>query len=188
MEAVMRALLVLLLLVSFTPGVLAQSRPVAHRGAWISLGYGADPWWSTCLRCERAERTVPANDLGDGGYIAVGGTLNSSVLLGAQVDFWGRQRDSEEVVLFSGIVQGYPLGGGGLYLKGGVGAGTSSPARGDTQDRHWGVGLIAGTGYDLRLYRAWIVSPYLHYVRLTPGRDSPAEKSTLQFGLALSWY
>jgi hypothetical protein len=186
MEVVMRALLVLLLLVSFAPSVLAQSRPVAHRGAWISLGYGADPWWSSCLTCERSSVALPAGDLGEGGYIAVGGTLNSSLLLGAQVDFWGRQRDAEQLILLSGIAQAYPFGGAGLYVKGGVGAGTSSTAGEDTRDRLWGV--LAGTGYDLRLNRAWIVSPYLHYVRLTPRRGSPAEKSTLQFGLALSWY
>ena len=173
--------LVVFILLVLTPiSSRCQTDEPVRRGFWLSAG--AEAFLLGCSTCG-AHTFVPRPDLGEGGYGAFGWTLNPQVLLGLQSDFWARDENPEQVVLFSAVAQVYPSQRSRLHLKTGAGRGIYTPPASRAHGYGWGG--MAGVGYDLRVHQAWHVAPYLHFVRLSVQGESPR---TLQFGVATSWY
>lgn len=126
------AMVVALVLVTSNPG-LAQRRLDTHQGYWLFIGGGAG--W--------LEGTT-----GGGFTVRMGGTPTKKVLFGGEVVTWVRGGGSTTNIAATGVI--YPFyeqtgkPGHDLLFRGSFGlAATDGGAT--------GIGLLGGTGYDLRL-------------------------------------
>jgi hypothetical protein len=165
--------MVVLLLSSLTPEVLAQEPPpglvevkeAGRRGFWFGVGLGAGG---------------ESNDVLDGsvrGYsdlfyqptisLRAGGTAGNHWRLGGEVLSWineeGDAVESLSSALF--VAQFYPLHSAGFYLKGGVGLGRNAVDFdygfdvGDT-----GLAGLIGAGYEIRLGSRVYLNPAVDLV------------------------
>jgi hypothetical protein len=165
--------MVVLLLSSLTPEVLAQEPPpglvevkeAGRRGFWFGVGLGAGG---------------ESNDVLDGsvsGYsdlfyqptisLRAGGTAGNHWRLGGEVLSWineeGDAVESLSSALF--VAQFYPLQSAGFYLKGGVGLGRNAVDFdygfdvGDT-----GLAGLIGAGYEIRLGSRVYLNPAVDLV------------------------
>jgi hypothetical protein len=134
------AVLVALVLATANPG-LAQRRPDTHQGFWLNIGGGAG--W--------LEGTS-----GGAFTVRMGGTPTKKVLFGGEVVTWFRGGASSTNIAATGML--YPFyeqtgkPGHDLFFRGSFGLAA-------TDGGSTGVGLMGGTGYDLRLANNLYVTP-----------------------------
>lgn len=149
----------------------AASHPQERRGFWIGFGAGVGSAHATCDECDGDDReTAPA------GYVRLGGTLSERLLLGADFTFWSKEQDGVTLNLYNAAatLTLYPAPASGFFIKGGVGLALT-----DTQFREGsttitvdpgaGVGLLAGAGYDVRVWRRISVTPAVNFWYGTAG-------------------
>jgi len=144
--------------------VVSAAHPQERHGFWISLGIGAGSAQVTCDGCEGGRETDFV------AHIALGGTLNDHFLLGADTNFWSKEKEGVTVNLYNALatVTFYPVASSGFFLKAGAGL---SFADNDlrngsttvTVDFGNGLGLIAGAGYDLRIGRNTSITPAVSF-------------------------
>lgn len=127
------------------------------------------------------------------GYLKLGGTVNRSLLLGAEAQLWGATyyaNPQYDRVLGSvlGIAQVYPIPEGGFWLKGGLGWALSNLrtydafgtiSNQDQYGRAWSLGL----GYDLPVSRSVSITPSLDLVG--QHYDDHSERM-LNFGIGIT--
>ncbi len=129
-----------LVLASASPG-LAQRRADTHRGFWFAAGGGAG--W-----LEGAS--------GGSIYVRMGGTPSRKALFGGEVVTWFRDGGSTTNIAATGLL--YPFyettgaPGHDLFFRGSFGLAA-------TDGGSTGLGLMGGTGYDLRLADNLYVTP-----------------------------
>jgi hypothetical protein len=141
--------------------------PQIRRGFWIGFGLGAGAGTDHCGQCESNHEWGAALD------VRLGWALNQHVLLGTEINAWGRDvSDDTSVYLYDwlGAVTVYPMRESGFFLKAGLGAGYQDTEYriGNTTVRSEqgpGLGFMAGTGYDIRVWRKWSITPALTYWR-----------------------
>jgi hypothetical protein len=151
--------------VGFASVASAASHPQERRGFWIGFGAGVGSAHSTCDECDGGGReTAPA------GYLKLGGTLSERLLFGGDFNFWSKEQDGVTLNLYNAAatLTLYPAPASGFFIKGGLGV-----ALMDTQFREGsttitvdpggGVGLLAGTGYDIRVGRNISITPAVNY-------------------------
>ena len=156
---------------------LNESFPHVRSGFWLSVGGGPGEGNVEC-DCPGLARNDPWNGGGSGGSItiAVGGTTNPKLQLGAELSVWERRSDIDNNRITSGIglltfiAKYYPSQSGNFYLKGGMGVGTGTLERevnigGDTiKLESSGLGMQFGLGYDILLgkMQQFALTPYLN--------------------------
>lgn len=139
-----------------------------RRGFWVGFGFGAGSGTDYCGQCE-SDR-----EWGFAGDVRLGWALNQQVLLGTEINVWSRELGDDTTVSFYdvlGVVTVYPLAReSGFFLKAGLGAGYQDTEyrSGNTTVRSEqgpGLGFMAGTGYDIRAWRKWSITPAFTYWR-----------------------
>jgi hypothetical protein len=130
--------------------------PQTRQGFWIS---GGPSWGSLDLACSGCETDR------EGGLtllLAMGGTLGPGVLLGGELEGWGKEIGGVDLTVghLSGVVYWYPRPAAGLFLKGGAGLAVYSVDAGPLGDEEdSGLGLHGGVGYDIRVGRNLSLTP-----------------------------
>jgi hypothetical protein len=199
-------MLVGLLVLTLAPGGAAAQQPGMQyrQGFWIGFGLGPGVGQIDCERCG----PLVDNDPWDGGtgvgfYLAMGGTPRPNLLVGGEINGYGRRNDAqnrEATLSMAGVVvQFYPAPASRLFLKGNAGFGGYRLAgAGDSVIEGQGWALQAGVGYDLLLTRRFALVPHVNVVQVfaesAEGRNQgqavfgPENPRYLQFGLGFQWY
>jgi Outer membrane protein beta-barrel domain len=146
--------------------------PQERHGFWIGFGagYGSANGSFDCDDCGDDEREGSFT-----GFLKLGGTLSSNVLLGVESNVWVKEESGTTLTLGSvtGTITVYPSATGGFFLKGGFGASVidTSAKFGsfDVSASQTGWGLLAGIGYDLRVGRNISLTPCVNYTYGKPG-------------------
>ena len=153
------------------PPLASAGHPQERHGFWIGLGGGVGSAKATCDDCGSSNR-----ETGVAGYIKLGGTLNEHLLLGAESNVWSKTQEGVTVNFynFAATLTVYPQPASGFFLKGGVGLSLV-----DTQFREgsatlsidpgYGLGVITGAGYDVRVGRNISITPTVNFWYGKPG-------------------
>ena len=199
---------VLIILVLLGGGaVLHAQAPAAgshyREGFWIGFGVGAAQGYIDCSPCGPLLPEDPwEGGSGFGLYAAMGRALQPTLLLGGELNVYGKRDSAQErdATLWglSAVAQFYPLAASGLYLKGGGGLGGSIMAGGPGLIESGGWSAQGGVGYDLRLGRRFALAPFANFVQVfsegAAGRNQevlaqgPRNPRYVQFGLGLHRY
>jgi hypothetical protein len=137
-----------------------------RHGFWLNLGIGAG---------REQSRFADENDWTEGltkptGQLALGGTVNQNLRLGAQIGGWAdtRYEQGDRVTDYLGTLllvgQFYPSRRSGFYLKGGAGfSRVGTDVEGPFDIHEDGFGWTAGLGYEIRLSRALFITPFADF-------------------------
>jgi hypothetical protein len=132
----------------------SASNPPARQGFWIGFGIGYGSAHATCDGCIAGKR-----ESGGVGYLNLGGTLSDRLLAGVEVSGWSKEHEGVTLNLYNilGTLTIYPrpssnfflkFGGGLAFLDNDFKAGPTTI----TVDQGNGVALLAGAGYDIRVW------------------------------------
>jgi hypothetical protein len=189
-----RVCAIVLALLCVTSVVEAQANnKQARQGFWIAFGLGAGTYNLSCSGCSYDSKT----DLS--GTFRMGGTVNQKILIGGESMGWYHTENNIDqwAGALSGVVLFYPSATGGLFLKGGLGVSYfTASATGYTSESLTAFELTGGLGYDIRLGRAFSITPYFNgyygfpasYTDLGSTVGTSVSQSLLQIGLAASWH
>ncbi|HET6797986.1 MAG TPA: hypothetical protein VFH40_12570 [Gemmatimonadales bacterium] len=159
-----------LLALAIAPAANGQQGDV-RQGFWIGggLGYGT-------LGCNGCDRLG-----GVSGYLKLGGTLRQNILLGVEINGWGKSEFGQTMTMgnMSGAAYWYPVSNGGLFLKAGLGYSVMD----DGFSSETGLGLLGGLGYDIRVGRNVSVTPVANWYR---GSFNPGGLNVLDIGLGIT--
>jgi len=132
-----------------------------RNGFWIGFGFGYGSAQVSCDGCGNASRQG-----GAAMFLKMGGTLSRKVLLGGELNAWGRAENGGGVALgnTSAAVYFYPAANSGFFIKGGVGYASylSLDSEGTSADGS-GWGGVAGLGYDIRVGRSVSLTPVANF-------------------------
>jgi hypothetical protein len=152
-------------------GFASAEHPPERHGFWLGIGGGYGSADATCDDCGSGDRQNGAV-----GYFKLGGTLNESVLLGAEFNVWTKEQEGVRVNFYnaSGTLTLYPVSSAGFFLKGGVGASFVDTEVRDgnvriSTDLGSGFGLLGGAGYDVRVARNISITPSVDFWWGQPG-------------------
>ena len=169
---------------------LAAQRTLDRSGLTVAFGVGAGNRDIRCTGCE-VER-----ESGAVAYLLVGGTLSPRLVLGGEINGWGRTDGPEEQSIASlmAVAHFYPAADRGLYLAGGAGL-TSFHRENDVESvTSNGYGLQLGAGYDVRVASGFSLTPYVQWVRGfggdadVDGESLDLDPDYLQVGLGFTWH
>ena len=179
--------------------VAQAQHPQTREGFWIGFGFGYGSAGLTCT--SPCAFNSSAKGGGATGYIKLGGTLNSKVLLGGEVNGWTKNisgatpTTTETVGNVSGAVYFYPAPASGFFLKGGVGFADYILSGGGSSVSGSGFGFLAGLGYDIRVGRNVSLTPTANFYFGADGDVSdvsgtaPSVKHTvIDFGLGITFH
>jgi hypothetical protein len=213
----MKRLLLVASLVSLlgSPGSLAgqeSSTPDYRSGFWIGFGLGPGHAQIDCSACG----PIPAGDPWAGGtglsaYLVMGGTPRPNLLLGGELNMYGKESPSSEREALLGsvalVAQYYPFASSQAFIRGGAGFGHyfltshyythSFLGRTASGLESTGFAVQGGAGYDLLLTRRLALVPFANLVKLlatgeidagTGAALSPSNPWYAHFGVGLHWY
>lgn len=181
----------------------AASRQDQREGFWLGLGVGAAQGYIDCAPCGPLLPDDPwEGGTGFGLYLVLGGAVRPNLLLGGEVNVYGKRSNAlqRDATLggISAVAQLYPLPASGLYLKGGAGLGGSIMAGGPGLIQSGGWTLQGGAGYDVRLGRRFALAPFANFVQVfsegAEGRNQgesaqgPRNPRYVQVGIGAHWY
>jgi len=140
-----------------------SGRSQLREGFWIGFGFGYGSANITCDGCE-VDREGSVT-----GFIKLGGTLNSQILLGVESNAWVKTVGDVRWTVgnLSGTVTFYPQPSTGFFVKGGLGFSYVSAemlvggARLTYDETGWG--FLTGVGYDLRVGRNTSITPAFNF-------------------------
>lgn len=182
-----------LVLVALTAGSLAAQDVPERKGFWIGFGLGAGVNLSQGLD----DKSL----WGGNGYIRLGGTPKSNLLLGGEAIGW--TVDYKSVTLSRGNVHfvalWYPNVRSGFYLKGGIGGASiarhKESGNTTTTTTKGGFGAGLGTGYELKIGRNIYLVPSADLLIQAFEKetdpvlgDIPGTNTLLLFNLGLTWH
>jgi hypothetical protein len=167
----------------------AHAQQPARQGFWGSVGGGYGTAKLGCSNCGDISREGSFS-----GFLVMGGTLSSSLLIGLEVDGWVKTINNDPLRLggLNGILQWYPAASLGLFVKGGVGL---AYARGDLRFPtsvfvdDTGLGYLLGVGFDFPVGSGVAVSPVASFYGGNIGDVQNAqgvEFTVFQFMIALT--
>lgn len=148
-----------------SPSVASAGHPQERQGFWIGFGAGYGSAFATCDDCGASKR-----ENGGVGYLNLGGTLDDHLLLGVEVSGWSKQQEGVTLNLYNilGTLTIHPRPSSGFFLK--VGAGGAfmdtdihEGSKTITVDLGNGLGLLAGAGYDVRVWRNVSITPGVNF-------------------------
>lgn len=160
--------LVPLLLLTLPPALAAQrgaapDAPPPRQGLWLAAGGGIGREDESCTGC-----TTMSRQTGTVAYLAFGGTLSSSVRLGADLTAWRKSTTvgDEYTGTLTAVALLYPFGTSGFHFKAGAGlAGISLEPSSFASASGTGPGGIVGMGYDLSLGRRVAITPTIGWMK-----------------------
>jgi hypothetical protein len=174
------------LLASVFIGRPAEGQVEAQRrqGFWFSAGVGDGSAIVTCDGCGGGRVGGPS------GFLALGGTPNPHLQLGAETDLWFHSEQGVDLTIGTVTLTGYfyPSRTDGLFLKAGVGMAFSEASAGGQSVGHQGLGGLLGIGYDLPVSRKVSVVGYGSWnvgSLGSIGEFGTATENTYQFGLGI---
>jgi len=147
-------ILAVLAILAAVPAAAQHSQ--TRQGFWIS---GGPSFGSLDLACDGCETD---RESGLTLLLAMGGTAGPGLLIGGQVEGWGKEIGGVDLTVghLSGVVYWYPRPASGLFLKGGGGLALYSVDAGPLgEEEDTGLALHAGVGYDLRVGRNLSLTP-----------------------------
>lgn len=118
-------------------------------GFWFNVGLG---WGSAgCEECL-------SRDNGLSGGLSLGGAVSNRVLLGVGTTGFAKSIEGEllSIGTLDARIRVYPSLRSGFFLNGGLGVGTFSYA----DDTEFGLGLMLGVGWDIRVGRNVSLTPF----------------------------
>ncbi len=149
--------------------VADRSSHARRSGLWFSAGIGAGN-----ERFDARDGLGWSDGKGGGsGYLKLGGTVNSSLLIGAEAQLWAAANSGQTydraLGSLMGIAQFYPSPAGGLWLRGGLGWARDNlrtyPSPGVTMSSDInGTAYALGLGYDVPVTRGISITPSLDLV------------------------
>ncbi len=150
-------LLALIGMGALTPRDAAAQHPQKREGFWfnVGLGYGT----LGCQDCTGREG-------GLSGGLALGGTINSRLLLGAASNAWTKSEDGVTLTVstLTAAIRFYPSSTGGFFLLGGLGLGRinvgASGGGFSLNASTTGTGALIGLGYDFRIGANVSLTPF----------------------------
>jgi hypothetical protein len=151
-------------------------RPIsknAREGFWFNAGLGEG--WLGCDNCEGRHAG------GLSGGLSLGGTLSPRVLMGIGTTGWAKSvlGDTLTVGTVDLRLRFYPWASSGVFVTGGIGAGSISFA-GETEI---GGGAVLGLGIDLRIASNVSVTPFWNGFAM---RSSTLDANVGQIGLGVT--
>jgi hypothetical protein len=160
----------------------AAQHPQVREGFWAGVGAGWGSMGLSCDGCDGVDRTGSYT-----AYLALGGTLRSNILLGAEFNGWTKSESGATVRLAnaSAAAYWYPMVQSGLFLKGGAGYSRLSADDGSVSASDDGFGLLMGMGYDVRVARTTSITPVLNYFR---GGFDGGSADVVQLGLGVTFH
>jgi hypothetical protein len=166
----------------------------AREGFWGGFGVGAGSTGADCTVCS-SDRLR-----GFSGYVRLGGTVSSHVLLGGEANGWVRSRNgTDETMGFAMFIASlYPSAEGPFFLKLGIGGMTFTEDNGLFRITAKAPAGSIGVGYDIRLGRMFSVTPFFDALASSPaaftvvGTSTPSGEdlklNLLQLGLGFTWH
>ena len=166
---------------SFATPAAAQHAQT-REGFWAGVGAGWGSMGLSCDGCDGVDREGSYT-----GYLALGGTLRSNVLIGAEFNGWTKSQEGATVRLanVSAAAYWYPMVQSGLFLKGGAGYSRLSAEDGIVSAADDGFGVLAGLGYDVRVGRTTSITPVANYFR---GAFDGGSADVFQLGLGVTFH
>jgi hypothetical protein len=166
----------------------------AREGFWIGFGLGGGSIGSSCPSCG-TDRTS-----GVTGFLRLGGTLSQHVLLGGEVDGWGRSQNGVTGSMGFGsfVASIYPSGRGAFFLQLGLGGMTYTEDDGIDKVTATAPAGSLGLGYDIRVGRMLSITPFLNAlassavsfqvngVSVPSGED--IRLNLVHLGIGLTWH
>lgn len=157
----------------------AQERPNTRSGFWFNLGVAGGT-----LGCDDCD----GRESGGSAQIALGGTINSRVLLGASSNAWVKEVEGTTLSMSSltAVVHFYPSATGAFFLTGGLGVGTLK-----VEDDFFGsasssgTSAIVGVGYDWRVGKNFSITPFLNGIG---GSFDGGKVNFGQLGVGVTWH
>ncbi len=192
------SLLTTMLLATLTAGSLAaqeEARPSnVRKGFWIGFGLGAGVNLSEGLDGKQL--------WGGNGYLRMGGTTKSNLLLGGEAIGWGVEDDHDGTIQRGNVhfvAMWYPNVQKGFYLKGGVGGASIGRAihsgNTTTSTSKGGFGTGLGLGYELQIGRNLYLVPSADFLLQLFSSENdpvlghiPGSNTMLLFNLGLTWH
>jgi hypothetical protein len=149
----------------------AASHPQERHGFWIGFGGGVGSANATCDDCGSSNR-----ETGAAGYVKLGSTLNEHLLFGGEFNAWSKTQEGVTITLSNAAatLTLYPQPASGFFIKGGVGLSfvDTEFREGSTTvtvDPGYGLGVIAGAGYGVRVGKNISITPAVNSWYGKPG-------------------
>jgi len=167
--------------VALAPSAAAQGHPQTRQGFWIGFGLGYGKLSFSCSGCSGSEGALS-------GYLKLGGTLSSKLLIGGETDGWTKTESGTRVTAAnaSAVLYFYPSPTGGFFLRGGLGWASLSASSGGTTGSQSGAGAVFGVGYDIRVGTNMSVVPVANFNWGNLG--SGVKQNVFQIALGLTWH
>ena len=175
----MRHVLVALLVAATPVAAAAQGHPQTREGFWIGFGFGYGTLGFECSGCS-SDRAGAFS-----GYLKMGGTLSSKLLLGGETNGWTKDDQGTTVTAANAslTLYFYPSPSGGFFLRGGVGW-ASLDIEGVGSET--GPGGTLGLGYDIRVSPKMSVTPVLNFMGGALANDF--KQNVVQVAVGLTWH
>ena len=137
--------------------VRSASANSQRKGFWIGFGLGYGSLGFTCNGC------VSNREGAASGYLKLGGTLSSQLLLGGELNGWTKD-DGTGTTTTTGnasfTAYFYPAPAGGFFLRGGLGVASLHV---DGFNSETGLGFVLGGGYDIRVGTNVSITPVMNF-------------------------
>ncbi len=182
-----------LLLTALSVSTISAQDAPQRKGFWLGFGVGAGVNLSQGLD----DKSL----WGGNGYLRLGGTPRSNLLLGGEAIGW--TVDYKDVTLSRGnvhfVTMWYPNVRSGFYLKGGIGGASiarrKESGNTETTTSKGGFGMGLGTGYEVKIGRNIYLVPSADLLLQFFEKDTdpvlgdiPGHNSLLLFNLGLTWH
>jgi hypothetical protein len=185
----LRLLALGVLMSAFGASVVHAAQPHHRGGFFIGFNLGAGTADISSDEFEDTDR-----EWGGAGNFRLGGAIKQDLLIGFESTAWVKDEDGTTISLTTAMlgVTYYP-GNAGLFLRGGVGLGSSSLEvelpNGFTQSKDEnGIGLAAAVGYEWRLTRKFAMGPQVDFTYLNIGDDIVDTANFFDITLGFNWY
>jgi hypothetical protein len=204
-----KEMLFLAVLATLASPAAAQQRQGA---LWVGGGAGGGHTQIDCSMCGPLAAGDPwLGGTGWGPYVSAGGAIIDNLLLGLELNEFGRAAGTSEreasIVTLLVTAQYFPLAGSGLFLKVGAGPGlyslvdyyyiSSFMGRASIGLDAGGWALQGGAGYEHLLGRKIALVPFVNVLQLiasgekdgiTGAAVAPSHPRYAQLGVGLHWY
>jgi hypothetical protein len=166
----------------------------ARQGFWIGFGLGGGSIGANCVDCD-SSRTG-----GVTGFLRLGGTVSQHVLLGGEIDGWGKKQNgvTGSMGFASFIASLYPAANAGFFLQLGLGGMSYTEDDGIDKVEATAPAGSFGLGYDFRVGHMLSVTPFLNAlassavsfkvngVSVPSGED--IKLNLVHVGIGLTWH
>lgn len=165
-----------------------------REGFWIGFGVGGGSIGSDCVGCS-TDRTGGATL-----FVRLGGTVSQHLLLGGEIDGWGKSQNGVTGGMGFGsfVAAIYPAASGGFFLQLGVGGMTYTEDDGFTRREMTAPAGSFGLGYDFRVGRMLSVTPFVNALASSAVRYSvngvqqpigeDLKLNLVHVGVGLTWH